>query len=33
MFATRLGTPMLPNNVLRRSVFPACDQLGLPHAT
>ena len=33
MFATRLGKPISPNNVLRRSIFPACDQLGLPHAT
>ena len=33
MFATRLGTSISPNNVLRRSIFPACKQLGLPHAT
>jgi integrase len=33
VFATHLGTPISPNNVLRRSIFPACDQLGLPHAT
>ena len=33
MFATGLGSPLSPNNVLRRSVFPACKRLGLPHAT
>jgi integrase len=33
VFATRLGTPISPNNVLRRSIFPACDRLGMPHAT
>jgi integrase len=33
VFSTRGGTPILPNNVLRRSVFPACDALGLPRAT
>ena len=33
MFATRLGTPLSPNNVLRRSIFPACERLGLPKAT
>ena len=33
VFATRLGTPISPNNVLRRSIFPACERLGLPHAT
>ena len=33
VFGTRLGTPMSPNNVLRRSIFPACKRLGLPHAT
>ena len=33
VFATRLGTSLSPNNVLRRSIFPACQQLGLPHAT
>ena len=25
--------PFLPNNVLRRSIFPAYKELGLPHAT
>jgi hypothetical protein len=30
VFATQLGTPLSPNNVLRRSIFPACDQLGFP---
>jgi integrase len=33
VFCTRLGNPISPNNVLRRSIFPVCDQLGLPHAT
>jgi len=33
VFGTRLGTPVSPNNVLRRSIFPACKRLGLPHAT
>ena len=33
LFATRSGKPLSPNNVLRRSVFPACEALGLPHAT
>ena len=31
--ARGLGTPISPNNVLRRSIFPACEALGLPHAT
>lgn len=25
--------PISPNNVLRRSIFPACEALELPHAT
>ena len=33
VFGTRLGTAMSPNNVLRRSIFPACTRLGLPHTT
>jgi integrase len=33
VFATRAGTSISPNNVLRRSVFPACKSLGLPNAT
>lgn len=33
MFGTRLSTPISPINVLRRSIFPVCDHLGLPHAT
>ena len=33
VFSTRQGKPISPNNVLRRSVFPACERLGLPHAT
>ena len=32
-FSTRLGTSISPNNILRRFIFPACKQLGLPHAT
>jgi Site-specific recombinase XerD len=33
LFATRLGTPIAPHNVLRRAIFPACKRLGLPRAT
>ena len=33
VFATRTGKAISPNNVLRRSIFPACEVLGLPHAT
>jgi len=33
LFATRLGTTIAPNNVLRRAIFPACKRLGLPRAT
>jgi len=33
LFATRAGTPLSPNNVLRRTVFPACDTLKLRRAT
>jgi hypothetical protein len=33
VFATRMGTPISPNNVLRRSIFPACKRLGLPRTT
>jgi integrase len=33
VFATRLGTSISPNNVLRRYVFPACQRVGLRHAT
>ena len=33
VFSTRLGTPISPNNVLRRFIFPACKRLGLPRAT
>jgi hypothetical protein len=33
VFATRRGTPILPNNVLRRAIFPAGTRLGLPKAT
>jgi integrase len=27
------GTPISPNNVLRRSIFPACDRIGLTRTT
>jgi integrase len=33
VFSTRGGTPLSPNNVLRRHVFPACKTLGIPRAT
>jgi integrase len=33
MFATRLGKPISPNNVLRRAIFPACERLEIPRAT
>jgi len=33
VFSTWSGTPIEPGSVLRRWVFPACKQLGLPHAT
>jgi integrase len=33
MFATRMGTTIAPDNVLRRAIFPACKRLGLPRAT
>lgn len=33
VFSTRMGTPISPNNVLRRFIFPACNRLGLPRAT
>jgi integrase len=33
LFSTRSGKPISPNNVLRRSIFPVCEQLGVPHAT
>ncbi len=33
VFSTRTGKPISPNNVLRREIFPACEALGLPHAT
>lgn len=29
VFATRLGRPISPNNVLLRPIFPACDALGI----
>jgi integrase len=33
VFATSQGTPILPNNVVRRSIVPACKRLGMPKAT
>jgi len=33
VFATSTGKAISPNNVLRRAIFPACEALGLPHAT
>jgi integrase len=33
MFSTRSGMPIVPNNILRRPIFPACDRLNLPPAT
>jgi integrase len=33
VFSTRAGKPISPNNVLRRSIFPACEVLGIPRAT
>ena len=33
VFSTRTGTPISPNNVLRRIIFPACKRLGLRDAT
>lgn len=33
VFSTRTGKVISPNNVLRREIFPACERLGLPHAT
>jgi integrase len=33
VFSTRSGKPISPNNIVRRFVFPACEELGLPRAT
>jgi integrase len=33
VFSTRRAKALSPNNVLRRSIFPACEALNLPHAT
>src|SRR5687767_3985930 len=33
VFATRTGSSLSPNNVLRRLIFPACKAVGLPKAT
>jgi len=33
IFSTWSGKPIAPNNVLRSTVFPACEAVGLAHAT
>jgi len=33
VFSTRFGDPLLPGNVLNRSIFPTCTALGLPRCT
>jgi len=33
VFCTRSGKSISPNNILRRFVFPVCDELGLPKVT
>ena len=33
VFGTATGTPLAPNNVLRRHVYPVCKRLGLPRAS
>ena len=33
VFSTRSGQPISPNNILRRWIFPACEAIGLRHAT
>jgi integrase len=33
VFSTWSGKPISPNNVLRHQIFPACEALGLKHAT
>jgi len=33
VFSTRSGTPLAPNNVLRRHIGPACKTVGLRRAT
>ena len=33
VFSTSAGTTILPNNVVRRYIFPACKKLGLPLST
>lgn len=30
VFATRKGTPLRPENILKRAIHPACDRLGMP---
>ncbi len=32
VFASRKGTPLRPENVLKRQIHPACERLGLPKA-
>jgi integrase len=31
VFSTRKGTPLEPENILKRVIHPACDRLGMPH--
>ena len=33
VFGTRIGKPLSPNNELRRNVYPACEELGLPRSS
>jgi len=33
IFCTRTGQPISPNNLIRRCLMQACDELGLPHVT
>ena len=33
LFCTRSGLPISPNNLLRRFVFPVCEELGLPRVS
>jgi integrase len=33
VFGTWTGRAISPNNVLRRAIFPACEAVGVPHAT
>jgi integrase len=33
VFSTKKGNALSPNNVVRRAIFPTCDQFGIPRAT